>query len=58
MQELVKEKIKNPDIKRRHSFTIAPKEIKDEQKQDDPLPSCFGDDVSFNEYHAQKEEER
>ena len=58
MQELVREKIKNPDIKRRNSLTSFREMLPKEEQKMEELPSCFGDDVSFKEYHAQKEEER
>lgn len=58
MQELVFSKIKDPAIKRRHTLTSFREMLPPAEQARPNLPSCFGDDVSFNEVMAQKETKR
>ena len=57
---MVKDKIKEPSVKRRNSLTSFYEMMSiDQQKQlREEMPSCFLDDVSFNENVTQKEEHR
>jgi len=55
MQKEVFAAVKDPNIKRRHTVTSFVEMLPKDQQNRKNLPSCFGDDVSFNEYTAKKE---
>ena len=55
MKEMVR---KEHSIKRRNTITSFYEMIPEEQHDRDEMPSCFNDDVSFNENQVEKEHER
>ena len=62
MQALVYEKIKDPAIKRRISISdyrfLEEKRNINPETDKESLPSCFANDVNYDEYRINKEEQR
>jgi hypothetical protein len=50
MQMLVFRKIRDPNLKRRHSLTSYRETLPAHEQKRKEIPSCYHDDVSFNEY--------
>ena len=49
MQQLVKDTVKNPAIKRRASYDFYYEINKDKEREEGELESCFGESQDFNE---------
>ena len=58
MITLVNTQIKDPSVKRRHSLTSFRETLPRGEQKRAEMPSCFDEEVSFNEYTAKKEQHR
>ena len=58
MQALVREKVKDPAIRRRNTIAAYGERPKPMEDEDPVLPSCFGEGADFYKYRLNKEEER